>query len=185
MTTMTKLQIPKTKGFTLIETLIAISILVLAVTGAFAAAQNGISSATFSKDQIVAFYLAEEGIEEIRNLRDQNGLAGVSWLSGIAGSVNDPCYFGNVCMVDAVSPDKVISKCGTEAGSCPVLKQDPDTGFFGYDSDWADSPFKREVQLVQVSPSNSHEVTIVVTVTWAKGLLSRQFQAKENIFDWQ
>ncbi|MBX4198988.1 prepilin-type N-terminal cleavage/methylation domain-containing protein [Candidatus Parcubacteria bacterium] len=173
------------RGFTLIETLIAISILVMAVTGAFAAAQNGISSATFSKDQIVAFYLAEEGIEEIRNLRDQNGLAGVGWLAGIASSGSDPCYFGSVCMVDAVSSTDVISKCGLEAGSCPVLKQDPDTGFFGYDSDWDNSPFRREVQIAEVTPGNTHEVTIIVTVTWSKGLLQRQFRAKENIFDWQ
>lgn len=171
------------KGFTLIETLIAISILVLAVTGAFAAAQNGISSAIFSKDQIVAFYLAEEGVEEVRNLRDQNGLAQVNWLTGIASSVSDPCYFGNVCMIDAVNDN--IDRCGSTAGSCPVLKQDPVNGFFGYTESWTDSPFRREIQIVQVAPGNSHEVSITVTVTWSKGLLSRQFVAHEDIFDWQ
>lgn len=169
------------RGFTLIETLIAISILVLAVTGAFAAAQNGLSSASFSKDQIVAFYLAEEGVEEVRNLRDQNGLASTGWLNGIAASPTDPCYFGNACMIDAVA--NTISRC--DNGSCPVLKQDPVDGFFGYDSSWNNSPFSREIRVTKITPSNNHEVAVTVTVTWSKGVLSRQFKATENIFDWQ
>ena len=49
------------KGFTIIESLVAISILTLAITGATSAIQAGISSYTFSKDQIIAFYLAQEG----------------------------------------------------------------------------------------------------------------------------
>jgi prepilin-type N-terminal cleavage/methylation domain-containing protein len=168
------------KGFTLIETLIAVSILVLAVTGAFAAAQNGISLATFSKDQIVAFYLAEEGIEGIRNIRDKNGLDGTFWLDNLAQDAGDPCYFGHICKIDSIEDE--LSECGTEEGSCPVLRQDPDAGFFGYNSEWNPTQFRREIELTLV---NEHEVLIAVTVTWSKGLISRSFKAQEVIFNWQ
>ena len=179
------------KGFTLIETLVAISILVLAVTGAFAAAQNGISTANFSKDQIVAFYLAEEGVEEIRNVRDQNGLEksltgdeNISWLKGLSANPStDPCYFGSSCKIDAVRDE--ISRCPTQGG-CPPLKQDKSSGYYGYDPAWDDSKFTRDIQLVQiVSPDGHPEVSINVTVSWAKGLIQRQFRASESILDWQ
>ena len=105
----------KKKGFTLVETLIAISILVLAVTGSFAAAHNGMTSAVFSRDQITAFYLAQEGIEQVRNLRDKNGLIGANWMTGIANA-GDPCEPGFTCYVDALNTPHLI-KC-TAAGSC-------------------------------------------------------------------
>lgn len=168
------------KGFTLIETLIAISILVLAVTGAFAAAQNGISSAIFSKDQIVAFYLAEEGVEGVRNVRDQNGLIGTFWLDNLAQQAGDPCYVGHFCSVDSIVNE--LQDCGTESGSCPDLQQDPVNGFFGYNEEWDPTSFNREIRLI---PVNDHEVIIEATVRWSKGLVSRSFTARESIFNWQ
>ena len=59
----------KDKGFTIIESLVAISILVVVITGTLTAIQTGLSSYIFSKDQIIAFYLAQEGFEQIRNIR--------------------------------------------------------------------------------------------------------------------
>lgn len=171
----------KTRGFTLIETLIAISILILAVTGAFAAAQNGISSAIFSKDQITAFYLAQEGVEFIRNKRDSNALnpAATSWLDGIA-EPGDPCFFGNECQIDAVTDvvSDQIKSC--PALGCPPIKLDNE-GFYSYISG-DDTKFVREITLSQVS---SDEVAITVRVTWSKGLVNREFVARENIFNWQ
>jgi type II secretory pathway pseudopilin PulG len=169
-----KTSIHKSRGFTLVETLIAISILILAVTGAFAAAQNGISSAIFSKDQIVAFYLAQEGVEHIRNLRDQNGIAGVNWLRGIA-MAGDPCA-GTSCKIDAVAG--TISSCG--AGSCDQMLQNEE-GFYGYIGSIV-TPFTRTIT---VTPINNNEASITVVVNWSKGLVQRSFKARENILNWQ
>jgi prepilin-type N-terminal cleavage/methylation domain-containing protein len=168
----------KTAGFTLVETLVAIAILVAAVSGASSAAQTGISLSILSKDQITAFYLAQEGVEQIRNMRDENGLNGRDWLAGIAENSSDPCYFGKVCRVDALE-NEVVACSGD---NCPVLKQDEDTGFFGYDSSWADTGFKREIRLSQIS---SNEVSLLVTVSWSKGIIEREFKARENIMNWQ
>lgn len=173
----------KNHGFTLVETLIAITILILAVTGAFAAAQNGISSAKFSKDQIVAFYLAQEGVEYIRNKRDSNALnpASTSWLDGVA-EPGDPCFFGNKCMIDAITSvesDK-IRVCSLQNG-CPPLKLD-NNGFYSYISG-DDTKFTREITLEEIVPGV--EVAITVTVRWSKGLVNREFVARENIFNWQ
>ena len=173
---MKKLQF--TTGFSLVETLVAVGILVVAVTGALSAASSGISSSIFSKDQVIAFYLAQEGIEEVRNIRDGNALNGASWLAGISSNSADPCYFGNTCYVDTLSASP-LTRC---SGNCPILKEDPVSGFYGYDITWNDTVFRRTVELVSV---NSHEISILVTIDWSKGVINRQFRARENILDWQ
>lgn len=167
----------KTKGFSLVETLVAISILVTVVTGAYAAAQSGISSASSSKNQIIAFYLAQEGMEQIRNMRDENGINGRPWLQGISANGSDPCAFGKVCMADVLN--NTLSEC---AGGCPLIKQNTTTGLYGYDSSWPDTAFRREIRLTSVS---ANEITVEVKVIWTRGLLTNQFTATENILNWQ
>ena len=163
----------KNKGFTIIESLIAISILVMAVIGATGAVQTGISSYIFSKDQIIAFYLAQEGFEQIRNIRDENGLKSQPWLTGLSD-----CFLA--CRVDPVSSPIPVA-CGSP-GNCPTLRQDTATGFFGYNAAWPLTIFRREIILTNI---NTHEVSVLVTVNWSKGTISKQFRVRENILDWQ
>src|SRR3989344_2435830 len=179
---MTNNQQPTTNnGFTIVESLVAIAVLVLAVTGAASAIQIGISSYIFSKDQIIAFYLAQEGFEQVRNIRDENGLKSQNWLTGISANSSDPCYFGNACIIDPVISN-VPTRCSAGPGNCPVLRQDASAGFFGYEPSWSATIFRREIVLTQI---NANEVSILVTVDWSKGLVNRQFRARENILNWQ
>lgn len=168
------------KGFTIVESLVAIAILVLVVTGVSGAVQTGISSYLFSKDQIVAFYLAQEGVEQIRNIRDTNGLAGNNWLADIAANSGDPCYFGRSCIVDAVTD--TITPCSSGASSCPVLRQDEASGLYGYNSGWDPTRFRRSIT---ISSINADEVLVLVVVDWSKGLIQREFRAKESMLNWQ
>lgn len=168
-------------GFTIIESLVAISILVLVITGVTSAIQTGISSYIFSKDQIVAFHLAQEGFEQIRNIRDENRLNNRNWLSGITQSSDDPCYFGSACTVDPVQSSVAI-RCASGPGNCPALRQDASTGFFSYDAAWPVSVFTREITLSSV---DADEVAVTVMVNWSKGSVARQFKARENLLNWQ
>jgi prepilin-type N-terminal cleavage/methylation domain-containing protein len=169
----------KNSGFTIIESLVAVAILVTVIIGATGVMQSGISSYIFSKDQIAAFYLAQEGFEQIRNLRDENRLNSRDWLYDIAENSSDPCYFGSACTVSPVETSSA-TRCSSP-GSCPNLRQDPDTGFFGYNTLWNETIFRREIELSSI---NADEVAVTVTVDWHKGVLSRQFKARENLLDW-
>ncbi len=168
----------KKNGFTIVESLVAITILVLVVVGTSSAIQTSISSYIFSKDQIIAFYLAQEGFEQIRNIRDGNRLKNPPdpWLTGISV----PCPFGEYCSADAVTAE--VNNCGTQPGSCPMLQQDTETKFFGHDHlGWPDSIFRREIMLTQIS---AKEISIEVTIYWSKGIVNRQFKAKENLLNY-
>ncbi len=172
-------------GFTLIETMIAIGILVLAILGSFTAVRTGISTSNYAKNQVVAFYLAQEAVEQIRNLRDLNALDVITspppgWLDGIANPIKgDPCSPGNICKVDVLGGGTVLSVCS--GGICPDMRQSP-AGAFGYDPTWSATSFNRKVTIATV---NGHEVTITVTVTWKRGTLTQTFVVSENLLDWE
>jgi Tfp pilus assembly protein PilV len=67
---MKKYTLQKNKGFTLVETLVAIAIFTMAILSMFAVFASSISSTNYAKSKITAEYLAQEGIEYARNLRD-------------------------------------------------------------------------------------------------------------------
>ena len=60
----------KNKGFTIVETIIAIFVFSVAITAVMAVFSRGIESTDYAKNKMIASYLAQEGIEHIRNLRD-------------------------------------------------------------------------------------------------------------------
>ena len=96
------------KGFTLIETLIAITILTLAIAGPMVTASRSIVAAQTARDQLTASYLAQEGIEYVRAMRDneyltayQAGGSNVSttaWNNFLTASINQ-CR-GATCTLD-------------------------------------------------------------------------------------
>lgn len=174
-------------GFTIIETLVAIGILVSIIAGAMSAVQTVLSSYIGVKYEVIATYLAQEGIEQIRNIRDENRLNGrSSWLTGIAENVGDPCTFAKVCEVSPVEPP-YLRLCGDNLTDCDFLKQSPpglhQEIFYGYNAAWTTvSPFKRSVKLTSISAS---EVVVTVTVSWKQGNSSRQIVLSENFMDWE
>ena len=106
----------KNKGFTLVEALVAISILMIAIASPMMLTQKSLSSATLSKDQMVATFLAQDTIEAVRNIRDQIAVRGTDtdWLSSdillknCICDTDDNCNFNSpnllFCTIDTTSP---------------------------------------------------------------------------------
>jgi len=97
-------KIKSISGFTLVESLVAISILMIAIASPMTLAQKGLSTATLSKDQMIASFLAQDAIEAVKNIRDQIAVSQSSggWLDGngdqflapcICTGANDDCNF--------------------------------------------------------------------------------------------
>lgn len=76
------------KGFTLIELTVAIFLVTVGTGGAFMAINRGMALSSISESQFTASYLAQEGIESVRNIRDGNWLEKrtnplIAWDEGI------------------------------------------------------------------------------------------------------
>ena len=61
----------KNSGFTLIETLVAISLLSVSIVAPMALASQSLAAAYYARDQITAYHLAQEAIEAMRSIRDR------------------------------------------------------------------------------------------------------------------
>ena len=72
-------------GFTLLEVLFSLFTMVAVIIGVFSLAQQTTSFLPLSGQRLVASYLAQEGIEIVRNLRDTNKIKGNDWLTGLTG----------------------------------------------------------------------------------------------------
>ena len=78
-----KKQSKNSRAFTLIEALVAISILMIAIASPMTLAQKGLSTATLSKDQMIASFLVQDAIELVKNIRDKRAVSATSgdWLA--------------------------------------------------------------------------------------------------------
>ena len=68
--------VKRQNGFTLVEALVAIVILLIGVLGPLALAVRGITDGMYASNQIVANFLAVQGLEEVINTRDSALLVG-------------------------------------------------------------------------------------------------------------
>ncbi len=69
----------KNKGFTVIELLVTIFVILTGILTAFLAIQDPLTRSKYLKDRFVAYYLAKEGAELVRNQRDNNWIEGENW----------------------------------------------------------------------------------------------------------
>lgn len=72
------------KSFTLLEVLIAIFALTIGVMAAFGSVSQTISATTFARDRLIASYLAQEGVEIVKNIRDSNWIQNKNWNEGLS-----------------------------------------------------------------------------------------------------
>jgi type II secretory pathway pseudopilin PulG len=158
-------------GFTLIETLFAVLIFSTALISLMAIAGRGISATNTAKQQIVAQYLAQEGLEVVRNIRDSNFISTAQWDTGL-----DICTSANPCNV-VYAPAGAPLDLGN--GSSQVL-QDSD-GFFT-DTATVPSGFTREIVL---TAQGLDEYLVASTVSWdVKGLV-RTVVLETLLTNWQ
>jgi len=161
------------RGFTLIETFVAIVILTTALAGALALAANGFNSADIAGDQITAAFLAQDAMEYVRFKRDSSTLQGIGWLDKLtpmcvssAGSPAAICEFDT-----ADNTPNIPRSC---SGTCDPMSYDTVRGFYNYavpnSTDIVSSKFTRTVSIVtQPSPTlsgASAEATVIVRVVW-------------------
>ncbi len=168
-------------AFTLIETLVAVTVLMMAILGPLTLVQKSISSASSVRDEITVSYLAQEAIEFVRNRRDENNLGGKFWFTTL-----DQCTSPNgsiVCGIDPnVSGNQQVISCA--ANGC-LLYFDRLSGVYTHATTPTPSIFSRRISITTPAGGSANEAIVSVVMSWQSGTLpARTFTLSEHILNW-
>lgn len=170
---------------TLIETLVAITILSVAIVAPMSLTIQSLLAAYYARDQVVAFNLAQEAVESVRAVRDGNILRiALNIPEGSCTPTNLLCGIPIDADFMIDTRDNVITRCDADGtAACSPLQTDPAQTFYGYQSGWIDTPFIRTVRAEFVDGSNN-EVRLTVTVTRPGGGVFPSVILTENLYRW-
>ena len=189
-----------TTAFTLVETLVAIAILLVAVVEPLSIVAGSVATANLAKDQVTAYFLAQEGVELVKNVRDSNvgGLPQQDWLSGLDGCLT---VSGNqkYCTIDSTSLSINTCDTPTDPRSCTKFSRVKSGNLVSYDyplscapPDCTETSFRRSITISE--PVDNREAEIEVIMYWTAGgqlfgslnasQRERMFKIKERILNW-
>jgi prepilin-type N-terminal cleavage/methylation domain-containing protein len=163
------------KGFTMIEVLVAIFIISVGVLGVVKGIPKIMTTGSLNASRLVAAYLAQEGIEIARGIRDGNMIeayqgAFVSWDDGLAGCANG-------CRADYTALGASAPVLSTATST--FLKIDS-SGLYNYTSG-TNTNYQRQIKITEAGSI----MTVTVTVYWQERGKAYSFPVQEKIYNWQ
>jgi type II secretory pathway pseudopilin PulG len=188
----------KTNGFTLIEALVAISLLMTAMASAISVTQKSLSSSVLSRDQMTASFLAQDGLEAVKNIRDHIAIStSGSWLAGLE---NCECSSGHCdfdqpssvqyCAIDTtVEPLVASSRLTPGIDTINPLKAENisnTTTFLKYDYNTnagLNSKFSRLIN-IKIDPAYPYEAEVNVRVSWTSPLGPQNVDVNDFIYNY-
>ena len=159
------------KGFTLIEALVAITILITGILSALTLVTRVLYNTSIIQDRIVASFLAQEGIELIRQKRDSNFIKKLQgdvreWTSGL----EEGTY-----IIDVVNMD--LNK--VEPGNSSNLKFD---NYRGYNYETGDpTTFNREITIKKI---NENQIRVTILMHWTSKRINYELEVEDRLFNW-
>ena len=162
----------RSKGFTILEVMTAIFILTVGVGAALSLMNQTLATGSVIEQRLIASYLAQEGIEIVRNIRDS------TWLekrSGIVISWNNYLGIGEW----EADYDSLSLTAYTDT---PLYIQT--NGFYGYGVVDAQTIFKRKITIAEVVPPDPNKRKVIVDVIWEERGRTHFFTTLEHITNW-
>jgi Tfp pilus assembly protein PilV len=176
-------------GYSLVEVMIAISILMIAIVGPLTIAAKSLQTAQYARQQTTAFFLAQEGITAVNAIRNEYALrayndGGVTnpwaWASGVttpaASTLVADCFSNVGCDIDFIDDtlmDNDVACTGSgSANLCTIKLRDATggsnpnvTALYTHQSFAVQitTPYTRIIKLTRIGTT---EVQVVVEVSW-------------------
>ncbi len=167
----------RTSGYSLVEVLVSISILLVVIAGPMTIASRSIQYANNSRLETTAFFLAQEGVEYMSAIRNKWAIihfyndAQDSWQwDSQSGQQIDRCIEQSVgastkwCGVDTRNLNlftNIVNCSGSASTNCRLFLQGD--GLYTHESGGSETPFTR---LIRVQRVNGHIYKVTSRVEW-------------------
>ena len=182
-------------GFTLVETIVAILILILTVGALLTLTAGGFFTIRYIKNDIAATNLLQESLEYIRNTRDTAAQSGIPWEEWSQTYINNGCTSKNGCIVNpyAIKPEVRVVACDND---CPYMTFFPGPNFYSYPVDNIFGPsidqpyetsFVRTIRMQVVdSQTTDTRPTLAITasIQWMNGTNRKSVTQSLTLTPW-
>lgn len=179
---MMKINKKMNRGYSLVEVLVAITVLLVALVGPLTIASSGLKRANFAKEQTLAIFLAQEGMEAVVKLREDSALGADSfdnlsqvWSTSF-GAIGSRCVVGssNYCGVSIGEDGSVNSGSFYQCSSTNCLIKHQSNARVPYRQGPSvagdDTVYTRQLQ---VTVTGNAYAQVVSTVSWGEALSDR------------
>lgn len=162
----------KQNGFSILEIIIVIFIITMGLVGVLSLAVQNIKASNFNKNELIASTLAQEGLEMVRNRRDENWLIGSSFCNDLG------CTGNNTFTIDYSRNTASIPNIN-ESGANLKIKD----GFYGHPlSGGTATPFYR---LITVIFKDAGYLEVQSRVMWKEKGQKFYYTATTDLYDWK
>ncbi len=162
-------------GFSILEVIIAILIISIGMIGVLSLVTQNIQVQYINKNNLIASQLAQEGLELVRNVRDENWLAGNNYNLDIAGIVGDRTYAIDYRGRNFINP---AVNSVDDAGARLNIKAA--TQLYSHEAGAA-TPFYRLITAVD----NVEYLEVECKVQWEERGRTHDYTAKTLLYDWK
>lgn len=180
--------IQDSRAFTLVETLVAIAILMISISGPLAIANKALTASLYAKDQSTASFLAMEEMEIIKNIRNSNSHESKELLSGdLKPACADANNYCELSMANS-STNSLLLNSSTDCtlAGCKLYVTSDSYNFSPIGNP---TIFRRYFHLIPIRtftiPPNTtteYEYQAVVVVSWNEGTVSNNVTLTDELF---
>ncbi|MCX6800203.1 MAG: hypothetical protein NT091_03585 [Candidatus Falkowbacteria bacterium] len=169
------------KGFGLIEVTVSIYILVMGLLSLVSLMNQNLRMQDINKNTIIAAQLAQEGVELVRNIRDNNWLnqSNSNWqqdiIGGLGGGVSMPIsidYNGRSSIKTISDIDDIQAKLYLDS-----------SGYYVNEST-GNTPTLFSRMLEKTNPSSEY-MEIKATVKWSERGTNHDFKVATRLYNWR
>ena len=163
-------------GFSLIEALVAIAILIVGILSAFLLLIKTTATIPSMQARLTAVNLAQEGIEEVRALRDTDFVNGSPFKSFLS---SNKCLKSDDCQIAADNSNgNIYLKPNTEIG---YLFYQDDSRLYNYTNSTNQSIFKRQII---IDSASTDYINVTVTVNYTIKGKNQTVEATDRLYNW-
>jgi len=167
----------KQKAFTLVEVLIAISILTIGILSGFILITKVLYNTAVIQDRLTASFLTQEGIELVRQVRDSNFLQimngeSVEWKDGLAD--------GSYTIESKAGSEQPITLTSVDTGEGSNFRYDDDTKIYNYTTG-EPTTFNREIKITTI---NDDEIRVESIMKWKTRTIDFNLTVEDHLFNW-
>ncbi len=153
------------KGFTLAESVIAITLIIIGIVGVLNLVNRSAGFANIASNRLIAANLGQEAIEIVRNVRDSNWVNQKNWNAELIG------FCDGVFQLDYNQG----LKCDTNS----FLLFDEESGY-NY-SEGRETIYKRKVEITEI---NNSELRVKAIVSWQTRGGDFEIVVEDHLYNW-